>query len=163
MEMKNEAKLKEQFLHPDLRAGGWIRIVAFFYDLATLGMFMFMFAGATTLWMMIATDTSFIGDPMRARQEIIENEFHLFLINWIVLGVVFLIYQFIYPAYKRQTFGMMFTDLVLVDENRKEVTKLHYLKRECFKLLLFPTFIFAFGKQRRPLYDRLSKTYLMKY
>ncbi len=162
MEMRDETYLKDRFLHPDLRAGGWIRLLALFYDIALLGMFLFMFAGATTLWMMISTETPYIGDPMRARQYILENEFHLFIINWVILGAVFIFYQYLYPCLKRQTFGMLFTDLTLVDENRQKITKLHYLKRECLKIVLFPTFFLAFGKERRTFYDKLSKTYLMK-
>lgn len=163
MELKDQKDLNEEFLHPDLRAGGWIRLLSFFYDIAILGMFLFMVGGFTTLWMMISTDSPFMADPARAREYILENEFHLYVINWVIIGVAFLAYQFLYPSLKRQTFGMMFTDLTLIDENRNKVTKGQFFKREVLKILLFPTFIISFGKERRTLYDKLTKTYLMKY
>ncbi|WNF37937.1 RDD family protein [Bacillaceae bacterium IKA-2] len=163
MEKTVDVQLKERFLAPDLRAGGWIRILAMIYDITVLGMFLIMFGGATTLWMLTKTETSFIGDPMRARQDIMANEPHLLIINYIILISVFLFCQIIYPAIKKQTFGMMITDLTLVDEDRKELTFWQYVKRECWKILLFPTFVLSFIKERRPLYDKMSKSYLMKY
>ncbi|WP_026672112.1 RDD family protein [Alkalihalobacterium bogoriense] len=162
-ETQTEKELKDRFLHRDLRAGGIIRTIALFYDAVILGMVLYMVAGGTTLWIMTNTETLFIGNPERARQDILENEPHLFIINYVILGSIFLIYQFIYPMFKKQTFGMMIADLTLVDENRQPLTKRHYLKRECLKLVLFPTYFMSFGKERRTLYDKLTNTYLMKY
>lgn len=163
LELRDDPELQERFLHPNLRAGGWIRSIALFYDLVILTMVLYMTSALTTIWMMTTTNSLFIGDPERARQDIWENEPHLFIINYAILGAVFLIYQVIYPAFKRRSIGMMIADLTLVDEQRQELTKWHYVKRECWKLLLFPTFFLSFWKNRRTLYDKMSKTYLMKY
>ncbi|WP_280770815.1 RDD family protein [Salipaludibacillus daqingensis] len=143
-------------------AGGFIRLLALFYDIVVLSMVLFMVGAFTTLWMMVSTDSPFIADPIRTRDYIFNNEFHLYFINWLILGTVFIIYQYIYPMFKRQTFGMMFTDLTVVDENEQHVTKRKYFQRELLKIVLFPTFFLSFTKGRRPLYDKWSKTYLKK-
>ncbi|MBP3950810.1 RDD family protein [Bacillus suaedae] len=162
MQVEKVLPIEEKRVEVKLRAGGWIRLIALFYDLAVLAMFLFMFAGGTTLWMMISTDTPFIGNPELAREYIMEHEPHLFIINWIILGIVFLFYQYVYPTFKRQTFGMLFTDLTVVNEQCKEITKSQYIKRELLKLILFPTFFLAFGTEKRTLYEKYSNTYLLK-
>ncbi|PYZ95004.1 hypothetical protein CR194_05675 [Salipaludibacillus keqinensis] len=146
----------------DRRAGGFIRMLAFFYDLVVLAMVLFMFGAASTLWMMVSTDSPFISDPVGTREFIFENEFHLYLINWVVLGSVFLFYQYIYPMFKRQTIGMQITDITIVDEHERKISKIKYVQRELLKILLCPGFFFSFGKDKRALYDKLSNTYLMK-
>ncbi|MCD8510510.1 MAG: hypothetical protein LRY73_11990 [Bacillus sp. (in: Bacteria)] len=53
--------------------------------------------------------------------------------------------------------------LYLLDENAEQITRTQYLKRELYKLILFPTLIMVvIGKAKRPLYDRKTGTYLLE-
>ncbi|WP_416150423.1 RDD family protein [Salipaludibacillus sp. HK11] len=163
--MMDQAQEEENLAEPvakGRRAGPYIRLLALFYDLVAIAIVLFVVGQVTTLWMMVSTESPFIGDPQRTRAYIFENEFHLLLINWVILGVTFIFIQYIYPLFKRQTFGMLFTNLTVADEYEQDVTKAMYIKRELFKIILFPTYIMSFSKNRRPLYEKFSNTYLLK-
>lgn len=153
---------RNKLLHPDLRAGGWIRLLAAFYDFVIIGIFIAIFGGASTIWMLITTESPYIGDPVMTRQYILENEIHLIIITWSIIFVVIVFLQLFYSTWKKQSFGMTIVDLALCDENTGDITRMQYFKRELWKIILFPTFFMSFGRDRRTLYDKLSKTYLMK-
>ncbi|OIJ11621.1 hypothetical protein BKP35_11825 [Anaerobacillus arseniciselenatis] len=154
-----EQRWVEKMLDEKHHATAFNRSCAFFYDMVVLVVVLVMTSVVTTWWMGHQSNAPHSLEGVQLREYILEHEFHLFVINWIVLATVGILFQFIFPMMKRKTIGMRMVGLYLKDEHAKDISKGTYLKRECLKLVLFPT---MFIKGKRPLYDRLTKTYLLK-
>lgn len=152
--------------------GMFHRILAFFFDMVALAITLMIVGSITTGWMVVqsnapaaegsdAVGTVSAENLTAIREYIMEHEFHLMVINWIVLAGVVLLMQYIFPMFKRKTIGMKILGLYLKDENAQEITKTQYIKREFYKLILFPTMFLMRGKEKRALYDRKAKVYLL--
>ncbi|OIJ15490.1 hypothetical protein BKP35_00400 [Anaerobacillus arseniciselenatis] len=168
-----DQKWIEKMLDEKHYAGIVSRLVAFFYDLVALVVTFIVVGNVMTMWLVVQSNSPMTEDvsPMGAlsgvnltelRAYIYEHEFHLMVINWIVIVLALLLIQYIFPMFKRQTIGMKILGLYLKDEKAQDITKKQYLKRELFKLIMFPTIFQMFGKEKRPLYDRRAKVYLLK-
>ncbi len=157
-----QEKWVDKMLDQKYHANFMYRILSFFYDVVVLVVALTIVGSITTWWMFSQTNAPDMTNMNLVREYMWENEFHLFVINWIVLAVVAILIQYVYPAFsKQQTVGMMMTGLYLRDENAKKIDKRQYLKRELMKLYLFPTVLLTL-RGERPLYDEKSKTYLLK-
>lgn len=157
-----EQKWVNKMLDEKYQAGLVSRLVGLFYDLMTLAIALLIVGTLTTRWMYGQTNAPELNDMVLIREYIWKHEFHLFIINWIILAIVAILIQYIFPTFSKQTVGMKMVGLYLRDENAKEISKSQYLKRELMKLYLFPTLFLSLKKGKRPLYDEKSKSYLLK-
>lgn len=157
-----EQKWVNKMLDEKYQAGLFSRLVALFYDLVTLTVALLIVGTLTTRWMYGQTNAPELNNMVIIRQYIWEHEFHLFVINWVVLATIAILIQYIFPTFSKQTVGMKMVGLYLRDENAKEISKSQYLKRELMKLYLFPTLFLSLKKGKRPLFDEKSKSYLLK-
>ncbi|QOY36697.1 RDD family protein [Anaerobacillus isosaccharinicus] len=157
-----EQKWINKMLDEKYQAGLFSRLVALFYDLMTLAITLLIVGTLTTRWMYGQTNAPELNDMVMIREYILEHEFHLFVINWVVLATVAILIQYVFPMFSKQTVGMKMVGLYLRDENAIEISKVQYVKRELMKLYLFPTLFLSLKKGKRPLYDEKSKSYLLK-
>lgn len=156
-----EERWRRKFLDVKHQVPFFTRLLAMFFDMITLFIALVTTGIFTTIWMIAQSNAPNSENMTFIRQYIWEHEFHLFVINWILLGIVALSIQYIFPMFSKQTVGMMILGLYLRDEEAKEITKRRYLMREFLKLFLFPTLFLALIKRERPLYDQKSGTYLL--
>ncbi|RXJ02405.1 hypothetical protein DS745_06790 [Anaerobacillus alkaliphilus] len=156
-----EEKWVNKFLDEKYQASFFSRLLAIFYDLITLAVVLIISGILMTWWMFHQSNAPDTSNLFYIREYIWEHEFHLFVINWIVLGIVAIVVQYIIPMFSKQTVGMKMVGLYLRDENANEISKSQYAKREMLKVFLFPTIFFSFKKGKRPLYDQYSKTFLL--
>lgn len=157
-----EQKWVDKMLDEKYQAGLFSRLVALFYDLMTLAVALLIVGTLTTRWMYGQTNAPELNNMVLIREYIWEHEFHLFVINWAVLGAIAILIQYVFPMFSKQTVGMKLVGLYLRDENAEEISKGQYIKREIMKLYLFPTLFFSIKNGKRPLYDEKSKSYLLK-
>jgi uncharacterized RDD family membrane protein YckC len=147
-----------KMLHEKYHAGLFHRLISFIYDIVVIVFVWFVSGIITSFWMLKQSDAPSI-NLQDIHSYIWENEFHLYLISWVVQIFFVLLFHYVIPMFKRQTIGMSMVGLYLQNKEAKKVSKRQYIKRECLKLFLFPT---LFVNPKRPLYDRLTKTYLLK-
>ncbi|ARK28596.1 RDD family protein [Halalkalibacter krulwichiae] len=164
-QIKNQHHSEEiwvtRLLNEQQRAGGWIRLVAGFFDFIFLALVMIVTSTITTFWMVVQSEAP--SDNIEfIRRYMWEREFHLYVINWLVLLFVFLLIHFIYALRGKRTVGMRIVDVYVYNEKAEKPTVIQFFKREMLKYLLLPSFFMSFAAQRRPLYDKWSKTYLVK-
>ncbi|GAE36886.1 hypothetical protein JCM9157_4109 [Halalkalibacter akibai JCM 9157] len=57
---------------------------------------------------------------------------------------------------------MRMVDLYVYNEHAEQPSAFQFFTREMLKYVLFPFFIMSFGKNKRTLYDIVTKTYLIK-
>ena len=158
---QTEEKWVKRLLDTQQRAGGWIRMWAGFFDFIFLTLIMIVTAAVTTSWMFVQSQSP--SDNIDyIRQYIWENEFHLYVINWIVLLIVFLTVHFIYAVRDKRTIGMIIVDLYVYNERAEKPNAGQFFIRELLKYLLFPFFLMSFSSSRRTLYDKITNTYLVK-
>lgn len=158
---QSEEKWVKRLLEPKQRAGGWIRLWAGFFDFIFLALIMIVAGALTTSWMFVQSESP--SDNIEyIRHYIWENEFHLYVINWIVLLAVFLLVHFIYALKEKRTIGMIMVDLYVYNERAEKPSATQFLLRELLKYILFPFFLMSFLYTRRTLYDKWTKTYLIK-
>ncbi len=157
-----EEKWVNKFLDEKYQASFFSRLLAIFFDLITLAVVLIISGIVMTWWMFQQSNAPDTSNLVYIREYIWEHEFHLFVVNWIMLGIVALVVQYIIPMFSKQTVGMKIVGLYLRDEQAKEISKTQYLKRELLKLCLFPTIFYSLKKGKQPLYDRFSKIYLLQ-
>jgi uncharacterized RDD family membrane protein YckC len=158
---KIEEKWINRLLTEDQRADGWIRIWAGFFDFIFLALILIVTSAITTFWMIVQSEAP--SDNIEfIRRYIWEHEFHLFLINWGVTLSVFIFIHIIYALKDKRSIGMKIVDLYVYNEKAEKPSGVQFFIREMLKYLLFPFFFMSFGSDRRTLYDKLTKTYLVK-
>ncbi|MDQ0255806.1 putative RDD family membrane protein YckC [Evansella vedderi] len=158
-----EDKWVKKMLDERYYAGFSQRVIAFFYDMFSLLVVLCLVGSVSTWWVVSRSNAPDDATLTQLMDYIYEYEFHLVIINTVVLSLTAIVFHFILPAFKRQTIGMKMVGLYLLDENANEITKGQYLKRELLKLVLFPTlFMLLIGKGKRPLYDRMTGVYLLE-
>jgi hypothetical protein len=118
-----EQEWVNKMLDEKYQAGFFPRVVGLFFDLITLLVTLIIFGVITTWWMYKQSNAPDLNDMVLVREYIWEHEFHLFVISWIVLAIVAILTQYVFPMFARQTVGMKMVGLHLRDENAKEVTK----------------------------------------
>ncbi|MDT8862694.1 RDD family protein [Alkalihalobacillus sp. MEB130] len=151
----------ERLLNEEQRAGGWIRLIAAFFDFVFLALILIVTSAITTFWMIVQSEAP--SDNIEfIRRYMWENEFHLYVINWIVILMVFVTVHLLYAIKGKRTIGMKIVDLYVYNEKAEKPTGGQFFMREMLKYVLFPFFIMSFGKGRRTLYDKWTKTYLVK-
>lgn len=161
--MAAEDKWVNKMLDEKYYANGFQRVAAFFYDMFSLLIVVSIF-GAVSTWVVVSRSNApaDAGIP-ELMDYIYANEFHLVVYNTIFLTIVAIVFHFVLPTMSRQTVGMKMMGLYLLDEDAEQITKTQYLKRELYKIILFPTLVMVIiGKAKRPLYDRKTGTYLLE-
>ncbi|MFC0560472.1 RDD family protein [Halalkalibacter alkalisediminis] len=158
---QTEEKWVKRLLDKHQRAGGWMRLWAGLFDFIFLALIMIITAAITTSWMFVQSESP--SDNIEyIRHYIWENEFHLYIINWIVLLVVFFTVHLIYSVREKRTIGMIIVDLYVYNERAEKPSAAQFFIREMLKYLLFPFFLTSFASSRRTLYDKITNTYLVK-
>ncbi|ERN54656.1 RDD family protein [Alkalihalophilus marmarensis] len=152
---------KARLLNKDELASGWYRILAGFYDFLFLSVVLLLASAGTTSWLMVISESPHY-DAEGFSRYLYQNEFHLLLINWGILAVIFIFVHFLYVFRAGRSFGMMIVDLHVYNEEAEKPSRLQLLSREFLKYILFPFVIITFFKKERPLYERITKTYLVK-
>ncbi|WP_100372188.1 RDD family protein [Bacillus sp. FJAT-45037] len=152
---------KERLLNKDELASGWYRLLAAFYDFLFLGLVMVIASAATTSWLMVRSESPHT-DVEGFTRYLYAHEFHLLVINWLVLAAVFVMTHILYVIRARRSFGMMIVDLHVYNEEAEKPSAWRLLGRETLKYLLFPFVLVTFFKKERPLYEKITKTYLVK-
>ncbi|KHF39086.1 RDD family protein [Halalkalibacter okhensis] len=158
---QKENQWVNRLLNEEQRAGGWIRLVAGFFDFIFLSLILILISAMTTFWMVVQSEAP-SDNILFIRQYMWENEFHLYVINWIVIFLVFLSIHVLYAFRGKRTIGMKMVDLYVYNEEAEKPSGMQFFGREMLKYVLFPFFLMSFGRNRRTLYDRWTKTYLVK-
>ncbi|KMJ55361.1 hypothetical protein AB685_27645 [Bacillus sp. LL01] len=152
---------KERLLNKNEWANGWYRLLAAFYDFLFLSVVMILTAAGTTSWLMVKSQSPY-DDAAGFSYYVWQNEFDLLLINWGILAIVFIGVHLLYVIRARRSFGMMIVDLHVYDEKAEKPSVWRLLYRELLKYILFPFMIVSFFKKERPIYEKITKTYLVK-
>jgi uncharacterized RDD family membrane protein YckC len=151
----------QRLLNEEQRASGWFRLAAGFFDFIFLSLILITTSTITTFWMVVQSEAP-SDNIVFIRKYMWENEFHLYLINWTVIFIVFLMIHVLYAFKGKRTIGMRIVDLYVYNEDAEKPSGLQFFCREMLKYLLFPFFLMSFGRKRRTLYDKWTKTYLVK-